>query len=257
MTAPLKRVDTWSDIRKFVTYYLAIGLLSPKQFVRWSKPTAKICLVVGLGLLIPGMIWGLMFAPVEAAQGNVYRILYVHVPATALAQIIYFAIGVAASLYLVFRLNMAPAFITATAPIGALFAVMVVITGMLWGKDTWGVYWQWTDARLLSSAVLVFFYLILLAMQYSDIPGRHDMALSVVALLGTVNLPIVQYSVVWWQSIHQQKSFSLGSFDTSVAMVFILPLMFCLVGTMAIAASIALVSMRSQVVMRTSLSIRR
>ncbi len=178
-------------------------LASPPSFYRFADRLAPWLLASGL-LLIGWAAWlGLFVAPADYQQGDAFRIIYVHVPAAALSLSIYTAMSVAGAIALIWRMKLAEVAVVTAAPIGASFTALALVTGMLWGKPTWGTYWVW-DARLTSELVLLFLYLGVIGLQqaYSD-ARTAARACAWLALVGFVNVPIVHYSVQWWNSLHQ------------------------------------------------------
>ena len=159
------------------------------------------------GLLIAvGLYGGLVMAPPDYQQSDAARIMYVHVPAAYVGLMAYVLMAVAAAIGLIWRLKVSHAVASATAPIGASFTAVCLVTGMLWGQPMWGTWWAW-DPRLVSMLVLLFFYLGYLGLRGAiDDPARADRASAVLAIVGVVNVPIVHFSVVWWNSLHQGPS---------------------------------------------------
>ena len=178
-------------------------LASPPTFYRFAERLAPWLLVPGL-LLIGIAVWqGLFVAPADYQQGDAFRIIYVHVPAAALSLSIYTAMSVAGAIALIWRMKLAEVAVVTAAPIGASFTALALVTGMLWGKPTWGAYWVW-DARLTSELVLLFLYLGVIGLHqaYADLRTAAR-ACAWLALVGVVNVPIVHYSVQWCNSLHQ------------------------------------------------------
>jgi len=148
-------------------------------------------------------------APVDAQQGQGYRIIFVHVPASQMSMFIYLVMAAWAGIGLAFNTRLSGMVASALAPTGALFAFLSLLTGALWGKPMWGAWWVW-DARLTSTLILLFLYLGFMALQASiDDPRRADKAGAVLALVGAVNVPIIYFSVKWWNTLHQGASVSL------------------------------------------------
>ncbi len=178
-------------------------LASPPTFYRFAERLAPWLLIAGLALIGVGVWQGLFVAPADYQQGDAFRIIYVHVPAAALSLSIYTAMAVAGAIALIWRMKLAEVAVVSAAPIGASFTALALVTGMLWGKPTWGAYWVW-DARLTSELVLLFLYLGVIGLNqaYSD-PRTAARACAWLALVGVVNVPIVHYSVQWWNSLHQ------------------------------------------------------
>jgi heme exporter protein C len=160
-------------------------------------------------LLSVGLWISFFVAPTDAQQGEGYRIIFVHVPASQMSMFIYLIMAAWAGVGLVFNTRLSSMMASALAPTGALFALLSLVTGALWGKPMWGAWWVW-DARLTSELILLFLYLGFLALQSSiDDPRRADKACAVLALVGVVNVPIIYFSVKWWNTLHQGASVSM------------------------------------------------
>ncbi|GFE86722.1 heme ABC transporter permease [Steroidobacter agaridevorans] len=159
-------------------------------------------------LMIVGAIGGLVLAPEDYQQKDAFRIIYVHVPSASLSLMIYTVMAVAAGVGMIWRIKLAHAVAAACAPIGAWFTVATLVTGSIYGKPMWGTWWEW-DPRLTSELILLFLYLGYMALRASfDDTQRADRASAILAIVGVVNVPIVKYSVVWWNSLHQGPSIS-------------------------------------------------
>lgn len=176
-------------------------LVSPKKFVGLTQaalPWLSLLCVISMGY---GIIGGLMLAPADYLQGDGFRIIYVHAPCAFLSLLIYAVMAGAAISILVFRLKLAPMVIRHSAPIGALFTFLALVTGSLWGKPMWGTWWIW-DARLTSELILLFVYLGIILFQ-SAIQHRQssERAIAILILVGLVDLPIIHYSVYWWNTL--------------------------------------------------------
>jgi heme exporter protein C len=179
------------------TFYPLAGRVVP-----WFAGAAFLLGVAGLYL-------GFFVAPTDAQQGEVYRIIFIHVPAAWLSMFIYLIMAFWAALGLAFNTRLSGMMASALAPTGALFTFIALVTGSLWGRPTWGTYWVW-DARLTSELVLLFLYLGFMALQAAiDDPRRADKAGALLAIVGAVNIPVIHYSVVWWNSLHQGASVSV------------------------------------------------
>ncbi|HKE93106.1 MAG TPA: heme ABC transporter permease CcmC [Povalibacter sp.] len=160
-------------------------------------------------LMIIGVYGGLMVAPADYQQKDAFRIMYVHVPSASLSLMVYAMMAIAAAIGVIWRIKLAHAVAAACAPIGAWFTVLALVTGSIWGKPMWGTWWEW-DPRLTSELILLFLYLGYMALRASfDDVQRADRASAILAIVGVVNVPIVKYSVVWWNSLHQGPSLSL------------------------------------------------
>ncbi len=176
---------------------------SPPYFYRIAGSWAPWFLGIATILLLVGLYGGLVTAPVDYYQSEVYRIIYVHVPSSDLALMTYPSMAIAAAVGLIWRIKVAHAVAAACAPAGASFTVVSLVTGMIWGEPTWGTWWTW-DPRLVSQLFVLFFFLGYIALRGAiEDRDRADRASAVLALVGVVNVPIVHYSVEWWNSLHQ------------------------------------------------------
>ena len=198
-------------------WYFINHLISPKKFLRLatiSSPWLLSFFVLSLGY---GLIAGFLLAPSDYLQGDAYRIIYLHVPAAFLSLTIYVIMAVAAFCGLIWQLNMAYLVMRESAVIGAAFTLLALVTGSLWGKPMWGTWWIW-DARLTSELLLLFLYLGFLLLQ-SALKGRSqaNKVLALIVLVGCLDIPIIHYSVYWWNTLHQGASirlFAESSIDT-------------------------------------------
>src|SRR5256714_7511160 len=181
-------------------------LANPARFMRLSAKAMPWFGWAAVVVLAVGLVWALVVAPADYQQGDTVRIMYVHVPAAWMALSVYLFIAVASAVALVWRHPLAEVAALAAAPIGAAFTFVCLATGSLWGRPMWGTWWVW-DARLTSVLILFFLYLgyIALANAFDD-PSRGGRAAAVLALVGVVNLPIIKFSVDWWNTLHQPAS---------------------------------------------------
>ena len=189
----------WFKYASPATFYPLAGALVP-----WFAALAIVCALVGLYL-------GWVVAPTDAQQGEAYRIIFIHVPAAWMSMFIYLAMAGWAALSLVLNTRLSAMMAQALAPTGALFTFIALWTGALWGKPTWGTYWAW-DARMTSELILLFLYLGYMALRHSiaaDDTRRADRASAVLAIVGAINVPIIYFSVRWWNTLHQGASVSM------------------------------------------------
>jgi heme exporter protein C len=183
---------------------------SPANFYRMAGVLGPVCGVVAAAFAIAGLWMGLFVAPTDAVQGEVYRIIFIHVPAAWLSMVLYVALAFWAAMGWFLNARMAFAFARAIAPTGALFTVLALWTGSLWGRPTWGTWWVW-DARLTSELILLFLYLGYMALVAAiDDTRRADKAGALLAIVGVVNVPVIYFSVVWWNTLHQGSSLTMG-----------------------------------------------
>jgi heme exporter protein C len=204
---------------------------------------------MGLLAMLVGVGWGLGFAPTDYQQGDTYRIIYLHVPAAVLAESCYLSLGVAGFVYLVWQMKMAPIFIKSMAPIGAAMAAIALLSGAIWGKPTWGTWWVW-DARLTSVLVLFLLYTGIIALQNTlEDAALANQATAIVSVLGLINLPIIKYSVNWWNTLHQPASFSLTE-KPAMPMEMWLPLLIAVIGFYCLVAGLVMWRMQSEILLR-------
>lgn len=185
-------------------------LASPPKFHAVASWLWFWLLLAGVLLLGFGLYTGLFLAPVDVQQGEVYRAIYVHVPAAWMSMFLYLVACTYAMLNWVYRSDVSAVMMRALLPTGAWMTALALITGALWGKPTWGTYWVW-DARMTSELLLLFIYLGLIALgQLTTDPAKADRVLAVGLLIGAVNIPLIYLSVVFWNTLHQGYSVSLG-----------------------------------------------
>ena len=184
---------------------------SPQQCFLLAGKLVPICAVLAAVLALAGLFIGFFMAPTDHQQGEAYRIIFLHVPAAWMSMLIYLAMAFWAGVGLVMHTRLSSMMATALAPTGALFTFLALWSGALWGKPTWGTWWVW-DARLTSELILLFLYIGFMALQSAiDDPRRADRAGGVLALVGVVNVPVIYFSVQWWNTLHQGASVSLTS----------------------------------------------
>jgi heme exporter protein C len=206
-------------------------LASPPGFYRLTERLAPWLAVGGAVLLAYGWFAGLVLAPPDYQQGEAFRIIYVHVPAAALSLSVYTGMALAGAIALIWRMKLAECVLLAAAPVGAALTALALITGMLWGKPMWGAYWVW-DARLTAELVLLFLYLgVILIGDAIEDPRRAARAAAWLAIVGVVNVPIVKYSVDWWNSLHQGSTI-LALQKPTISLEMAIPLYVCLLGTL-------------------------
>jgi len=182
---------------------------SPQTFYPLAGTIARVSAAGAALLAAAGLYVGFFVAPTDAQQGEVYRVIFIHVPAAWMSMFLYVVMAFWAAMGLAFHTRLSAMMASAIAPTGALFTFIALWTGALWGRPTWGTYWVW-DARLTSELILLFLYLGFMALQAAiDDPRRADRAGAVLAIVGVVNVPIIYYSVQWWNTLHQGASVSL------------------------------------------------
>lgn len=183
------------------TWFHRLG--SPRWFYQKTQRWLPWLAVVTLAILTTGLIWGLAFAPPDAKQGNSFRIIYLHVPASVVALAGYYIMAISGAVGLIWRIKLSFMVMRSAAPIGAALTFLALVTGAIWGKPTWGAYWVW-DARITSMLILLFLYFGVIALQHTYSNNEAaDKAGAVLSLVGMVNVPIIYKSVDWWQTLHQ------------------------------------------------------
>ena len=179
---------------------------NPARFLKLAIAIQPWAAAATIGLLLAGLYFALLSSPGDYQQGETVRIMYVHVPAAWMAMFCYTAMAAAAAVGLIWKHPVAELAARASAPIGACFTFLALFTGSLWGKPMWGTWWVW-DARLTSVLILFFLYLGYMALSNAfDDPARGSKASSILAIVGFVNVPIIKFSVDWWNTLHQPAS---------------------------------------------------
>lgn len=187
--------------------------------------------VIALLMLATAFIWGLAFAPKDYQQGDSYRIIFIHVPAAIWSMGVYGSMAVAALVALVWQIRQAHLAMISMAPIGMVFAFISLVTGAIWGKPMWGTWWVW-DARLTSALVLFFLYIGVMALYYAfQDSNTGAKAAGILSIVGVINLPIIHFSVEWWNTLHQGAT--ITKFDKpSMAVEMLIPLLLAIFGSM-------------------------
>ena len=197
---------------------------SPPYLYRFSGQLAPWTGWICLGLLVAGLYGGLIKAPTDYQQGDSYRIIFIHVPAAWMSLFTYVVMAGAAAVGLIWRMKLADVIVASAAPIGAAFTLLALVTGSIWGKPMWGAWWVW-DARLTSELVLLFLYLGMIALRAAiDDQRSAARACAILAIVGVINIPIIHYSVEWWNTLHQGPTVS--KLDTpSIHLSMLIPLL--------------------------------
>ena len=205
--------------------------------------------MIGISMLMLGWTWGLLFAPQDAVQGNSYRIIFLHVPSVIFAELIYFFMAVCALMHLVWRVKLAAYLIKSAAPIGAMITFVGLFSGSIWGIPTWGTWWQW-DARITSTLILFIMYMGILTLHgsFSNLE-KADRLMSILVVIGVVNIPIIKKSVDWWSTLHQPASISVSG-NTSIDPSMLYPLFISVIGLGFTLISLGILSSRSYILTR-------
>jgi len=233
-------VATWTWFHKLASppyLYRTAGALTP-----WFAVPAAL-------LLVAGLYGGLVRAPADYQQGDAFRIIYVHAPSAWLSLMCYSIMAIASAVGLIWRIKLAHALAAATAPIGASFALLCLATGSLWGRPMWGTWWVW-DARLTSQLIEFFLYLGYMALHSAfDDLQRADRAAGLLAVVGAVNVPIIHFSVYWWNTLHQGTTV-LRSGGPAMPASMLVPLLLAFAGFTLFYAALACVRLRAEVLSR-------
>ena len=230
-------------------------LANPDRFLRFTRPLTPLLWAFAGVLLLVGT-WLSFAAPEDYQQGDTVRIMFVHVPAASVGLMIYAALGVSSFFALVFRHPLADAAARAAALPGAAYTLLALITGSLWGKPMWGAWWAWGDARLMSVLILFLFYLGYMALRASiDDETKAARAAAVLGLVGLVNLPIVKFSVDWWNTLHQPASL-IRADGPSMPAVFLAPLLTMMAAYGVFFLAVWITSIRTEIVRRRVLTLR-
>ncbi|WP_374403259.1 heme ABC transporter permease CcmC [Niveibacterium sp.] len=231
------RLINWFRYSSPATFYPLAGKLIP-----WFTALAVLFGVAGLWV-------GFFVAPTDAQQGEGYRIIFLHVPASWMSMFIYMVMAFWSAVGLSLNTRLSGIMATALAPTGAIFAALSLITGSLWGKPMWGTWWIW-DARLTSELLLFFLYLGYIALRAAiDDPRRADRACAVLALVGVVNIPVIYFSVQWWNTLHQGSSISLTR-SPSMAHTMLLGMLLVALAAWMYSIAVALIRARAIILER-------
>ena len=231
-------------IKKFIHQFA-----SPKTYLFQVNKFYNYIFFTSIFIYILSITWGLLFTPEDFVQGNSFRIIYLHVPASFLSQSLYAAMAVSSIVYLVWRVKLAAYLVIAIAPIGALTTFIALISGSIWGIPTWGTWWQW-DARITSTLILFIMYLGLISFHNSfSNYEKADKLLSWLVIVGAVNIPIIKKSVDWWSTLHQSASITLTN-KPSIDPSMLYPLIGSIIGFFGLIICLVLLSSKNQILIR-------
>lgn len=226
----------------------------------YSKPEAayRLCgklqpwfVILALLCLAAGTIWGLAFAPADYQQGDSFRIIYIHVPAAIWSMGVYMSMAIAAFIGLVWQVKLSDMAASAMAPIGAVYTFIALITGAVWGKPMWGAWWVW-DARLTSELILLFLYLGVIALYHAfDDQKTAAKAAGILAIVGVINLPIIHFSVEWWNTLHQGATITKFA-KPSISNDMLWPLLLNIFGFAFLFAALAMIRTRNEIISKES-----
>ena len=222
---------------------------SPPWLYRISGSILQWLVPVTIGLLVVGSIWGLLYAPEDFRQGNSFRIIYFHVPASIVALAGYYIMATAGAVSLIWKMKMAEVAMKSCAPVGAALTFLALVSGAVWGKPTWGTWWVW-DARITSMLILFFLYLGVVALyQAYENEAAAARACAVLSLVGTVNIPIIYKSVDWWYSLHQPATIKFTE-ESTMDSAMLQPLLLMILAFYCLFACSLMLNMRSEILRR-------
>jgi len=219
----------------------------PNKILSLGDKVFGVLIILLVLIIIIGLIYALFVSPPDYVQGDSVRIMYMHVPASLLALACFGFIGIASISTLIFKIKILPLMAKSLAPVGFIFALISIVTGSLWGKPTWGTWWAW-DARLTSMTVLLIFYLAYMAIwKFVNNFEKANKISSVIAIIGSLNLPIIKYSVDWWSTLHQSSSITLTSAPT-IHYTMLIPLIVMLIGMIVYTLIIFLMKYKTEII---------
>jgi len=221
----------------------------PSKVYKFCSLTAMPAFIIGMITFLLSSYFVIYSLPADAEQQEIYRILFIHVPSAILSELIYLFLAVNGFIYLVWRTKISAIFLNSAISIGLIFTAIVLISGSIWGKPTWGTYWVW-DARITSTFILLIQYVGLIALR-SSFSSRQttDQILSIVSIIGAVNIPIIKFSVDWWNTLHQNASITTSGSAIDPEMLIGLPLM--LVSLLLLSFSIFARNIQFEILTRT------
>ena len=224
-------------------------LINPNKFNQLTDIIIKPVFYLSMVTLAVGLIFALFLSPNDYQQGLTVRIMYVHVPSAWLALLTFAIMTIYSIIALAFKIPFGFIINSAVAPVGALFTLTCLVTGSLWGKPMWGTWWVW-DARLTSVAILFIMYLIIIIINFSfENRGIREKIVAVFVIIGSINLPIIKFSVDWWSTLHQPASISKLS-SPSIDPSMLRPLLIMTVAFMLIGLLMALIRIKSEILSR-------
>ena len=224
---------------------------SPKTYLFQVNKFYNYIFYTSISIYVLSITWGLLFVPEDFVQGNSFRIIYLHVPASFLSQSLYAAMAIASVTYLIWRVKLAAYLIIAIAPIGAMVTFIALSSGSIWGIPTWGTWWQW-DARITSTLILFIMYLGLISLHGSfSNYEKADKLLSWLVIVGFVNIPIIKKSVDWWSTLHQSASITLTN-KPSIDPSMLYPLIGSTIGFFGLIICLVIISSKVQIIKRES-----
>lgn len=229
------------------TFFHKLG--SPRWFYDISGKWLPWLATLSAGLLGAALVWGVAFTPEDFKQGNSFRIIYIHVPVSAVSMAGYMTMATCGAISLIWRMKLAEIVMLKVAPIGAALTFCALVTGAIWGKPTWGTWWVW-DARITSVLILFFLYLSIIALHEAfENKAAAAKACAVLSLVGAVNIPIIYWSVEWWYSLHQPATIKFTE-ESTMHISMLRPLLMSIVGFYGFFATVLLMHVRTEILQR-------
>tara|TARA_B100000446_G_scaffold166505_1_gene169705 strand:+ start:311 stop:1021 length:711 start_codon:yes stop_codon:yes gene_type:complete len=219
----------------------------PNKILSLTNKTINSLVIFLVVVVIIGLTYSLLLSPPDYIQGDSVRIMYVHVPSSFIALSCFGFIGVASICNLIFKIKFMPLLAKSVAPIGCIFSLISIVTGSFWGKPTWGIWWVW-DARLTSMLILFLFYIAyILTWKFMGSFERANKISSIIGIVGLLNLPVIKYSVDWWNTLHQPSSITLTSAPT-IHYTMLVPLIIMFFGMIIYSLIIFLMRYKTEVI---------
>ena len=219
----------------------------PNKILSLNNTTINSLVVLLIIVLTIGLIYSLLISPPDYIQGDSVRIMYVHVPSSFIALGCFGFIGIASICNLIFKIKFMPLLAKSLAPVGCIFTLISIVTGSIWGKPTWGIWWVW-DARLTSVIILLIFYIAyIFTWKFIDSFEKANKISSIIGIIGLFNIPVIKYSVDWWNTLHQPSSITLTSAPT-IHYTMLVPLMIMFFGMLIYSLIIFLMRYKTEVI---------
>jgi len=219
----------------------------PSKILSLTNKTINSLVILLVIVVITGLTYSLLISPPDYIQGDSVRIMYVHVPSSFIALGCFGFIGIASICNVIFKIKFMPLIAKSLAPIGCIFSLISIVTGSFWGKPTWGVWWVW-DARLTSKTILFLFYIAyILTWKFIDSFEKANKISSIIGIVGLFNLPVIKYSVDWWNTLHQPSSITLTS-APSIHFTMLVPLIIMFFGMIIYSLIIFLMRYKTEVI---------
>ena len=233
---------------KFPRWFHELG--SPPYIYRLAGRLSPWLGALAVLLILGGAYGGLALAPADYLQGDSFRILYIHVPSAYVGMMAYVVLAVTAGIGFIWRMKLAHAVAVSAAPIGASFTFLALVTGAIWGKPTWGTYWQWADPRIMFELLLLFLFLGYIALRAAfEDRDKADRVSAILGIVGVINVPIIHYSVLWWNTLHQGPTISRLD-GPSITADMLVPLLVMIAGFNVYFVWLLLQRMRGEIVER-------